>query len=129
MARQPLEVMKIRKILIYEADLNKREKLAEYIRAHLRAMGLLHIEFHYYSPCDIHDKPPPKAAWAAFITLDSQNDADAAEMFGQTYRDIPMVVVSDTAEYGRASWGWGTRFYLKRPLDNGEMHKALAKCF
>jgi len=123
------EVTTIRKILIYEADLDKREKLANYIRLHLSAMGLLHIEFHFYSPRDIHDKPPPKAAWAAFITLDSPNDAEAAQMFGKTYKDIPMVVVSNTAEYGLASWGWGTRFYLKLPFKDGELRTALAKCF
>jgi hypothetical protein len=121
--------MKIRKILIYETDTRKREKLAGDIRSHLNTIGLLHIEFHFYSPRDIHGKPPPKAAWAAFITLDSQHDADAAEMFGKTYRDIPMIVVSDTAEYGRTSWGWGTRFYLKRPFQSDELQNALLKCF
>jgi len=125
------EVSKISKILIYEADMKKREKLTEYIRVHLNAMGLLHINFQYYTPRDVFNMADNDvaAAWAAFITLDNQHDADAAEMFGKTYRDIPMVVVSDTAEYGLASWSWGTRFYLKRPFDNGEMHTALAKCF
>jgi hypothetical protein len=121
----------IRTILIYEADMNKREKLEKCIRAHLRAMGLLHIQFRNYTPRDVFNMTDSDmaAAWAAFITLDRQHDADAAEMFGKTYRDIPMIVVSDTAEYGLASWSWGTRFYLKRPFDNDEMQAALAKCF
>ena len=122
----------IRKILIYEADLDKREKLAKYIRAHLKAMGLLHIQFHFFVPYDVYDMPDnpiKKSAWAAFFTLDSPNDAEAAQMFGEMYRDIPLVVVSNSAEYGLASWSWGTRFYLKRPFKDGELQTALAKCF
>jgi len=117
--------------LIYESNFDKREKLADYIRAHLNAMGLVHIRFHYYTPRDVFNMAANDvaAAWAAFITIDSQRDADAAEMFGKTYCDIPMVVVSDTAEYGLVSWSWGTKFYLKRPFDNEEMQTALKKCF
>jgi hypothetical protein len=116
----------IRKILIYEADFEKREKLAEYIRAHLNAMGLLHIQFRFFAPHDVFDMADNdvNAACVAFITLDSQNDAKAAQMFGKTYRDIPLVVVSNTAEYGLASWSWGTRFYLIRPFNSGELQTA-----
>jgi len=125
-------VMMIRKILIYEADLEKREKLAKYIRAHLSAMGLLHIQFHFFVPHDVYDMPDnliAEAVWASFFTIECKNDADAAQMFGKTYSDIPLVVVSNTAEYGLASWGWGTRFYLKRPFMDSELRTALAKCF
>jgi hypothetical protein len=122
-------VTKIRQILIYETDTRKREKLAGDIRSHLRIIGLLHIEFHFYSPRDIHDKLPPKAAWAAFFSLDSPNDAEAARIFGAEYPEIPLVVVSGSAEYGRASWSWGTRFYLKRPFQSDELQNALLQCF
>jgi len=125
-------VTKIRKILIYETDLEKRNNLAKYIRMHLGAMGLMHIQFHFFNPHDVYDMPDnltAEAVWAAFFTLENPNDAEAAQMFGKSYSDIPLVVVSNTAEYGIASWGWGTRFYLKRPFKSDELQTALAKCF
>jgi hypothetical protein len=117
------------KILVFEPSPRKREALTRSVRRRLIGMDTRHMKFVYFNPRDVFTKPMPKTALAAFFTLDSMDDAEAARKLGHIRMQIPIIVVSDSAEYGLESWSFGTtRYYLLRPFKEEAVSEALARC-
>lgn len=116
------------KILIFEPSNDNCERLEKSVRYQLDGMGLRHLEFVYFRPEDVFTKQMPETAGAAFFTLNSMYDVEAARKFNRIRKAIPVVVISDKTEYGVESWQFGTVYYLKRPYPEEEISMALRKC-
>lgn len=115
------------RILIFEPSPQHGRLLARAIRSALGPRGLL-AQFDFRQPGDVFTSPMPSDAWAAFFTLTSMYDLEAARKFSCVYRAVPLLVVSDSAEYALLSWHIGARYYLERPCPAGEIGAALLKC-
>lgn len=115
------------KILIFEPSLERREQLMPPIRAQLNARGMLHVEFACFEPGDVFLTPMPVTAWAAFFTLGSMYDVEAARHFSKLRGEIPLAVISDSDEYGLEGYSFAV-YYLLRPFSGKELDSALRKC-
>jgi CheY-like chemotaxis protein len=116
-------------ILIFEPSREHRKALTKRFR---RSQGW-GTRFTYYNPADVFTKKIPDRALAAFFTLESNYDIEAACKMGRIRKQIPIVAVSDeggeSSAYCLNSYGFGTcKYYLTRPFDEDELRIALKMC-
>jgi hypothetical protein len=115
--------------LIFEPSREHRKALTKRLR---RLQGR-RARFTYYNPADVFSKKIPDRALAAFFTLESNYDIEAAFKMGRIRKRIPIVAVSDeggeSSTYCLNSYRFGTcKYYLTRPFDEDELGMALKMC-
>jgi hypothetical protein len=115
--------------LIFEPSREHRKALTE----RLRRLRDWRTRFSYYNPADVFSKKIPDRALAAFFTLESNYDIEAAYKMGRIRKRIPIVAVSDeggeSSTYCLNSYSFGTcKYYLTRPFDEDELRIALQMC-
>ncbi len=111
------------RIMIFDRSGEDREALAQALRA---VLGLVSISLH--DPEEVFSANLPQDARMAFFTLSGMYDVEAARKFGALHKDVPIVVVSDSKEYGVLSWSLGSCCYLLRPFGEKELPRAIHKC-
>jgi len=115
------------KILIFDKSRESGEALAQSITiSYGNLFGSPVFSFH--DPEDVFTKALPDTAIAAFFMLSTFYDAEAARKFNAFHEDVPLVLVSDSGEYGALSWRLGTCYYLTRPIAGDKLRRALRKC-
>jgi len=117
----------VERILIFEQARGNREKLERDVRSRLDAIGIRHVEFLYFIPGDVFSNPLPDTARAAFFTLGSMYDVEAACHFNKLRKRIPVVIVSDSEQYCQEGYNFAV-YYLLRPFTWEDLGKALSKC-
>jgi len=115
------------KFIIFEPLKEHRKKLMQSVRSHMRVMGTRKLEFECFEPQDVFSQPMPEEARAAFFTLGSMYDLEAARHFGKLRNGIPIIVVSDSGEYGLEGYDFA-EYYLLRPFSEEQLGSALRKC-
>lgn len=111
------------KILIFDPCREDAGILAQALRSLLGA-----VRVSLYAPEDVFSEKMPEDVRMAFFTVTGMYDAEAARKFGALREDVPMVVVSDSEEYGILSWSLGSCYYLLRPFGEKELPLALRHC-
>jgi two-component SAPR family response regulator len=111
------------RILIFDSSKENAEILAQALRT---LLGAVMVSLH--NPEDVFTAPIPDDARMAFFTLSSMYDAEAARKFGALHKNIPMVMVSDSSDYGVLSWSLGSCYYLLRPFGENELPRAIHRC-
>ena len=115
------------KFIIFEPSKEHQKKLMRSVRSHMRVMGVRKLAFECLEAGDVFSQPMPEEAWAAFFTLGSMYDLEAARHFGKLRKEIPIVAVSDSEEYGLEGYSFA-EYYLLRPFSVEELGGALRKC-
>ena len=115
------------KLIIFEASKEHRKKLMQSVHSHMRAMGTRKLEFECFEPQNVFSQPMPEEARAAFFTLGSMYDLEAARHFGKLRKGIPIIAVSDSEEYGLEGYDFA-EYYLLRPFSEEQLDSALRKC-
>ncbi len=110
------------RILIFDRSREDGNALAQALRS---LLGVVTISLH--DPEEVFFESLPEDMDIAFFTLAGMYDAEAARKFGTLHKDVPMVVVSDSNEYGILSWSLGSCYYLLRPFGEKELPLAIQR--
>ena len=111
------------RILIFDKSKEDAGVLAQALRS---LLGAVTVSLH--TPEDVFSQSIPEDVRLAFFTVTGMYEAEAARKFGALRGDVPMVVVSDSKEYGILSWSLGSSYYLLRPFGEQELPMALKRC-
>lgn len=115
-------------ILIFDKSKQAGEELAQIIRGSYNWLtGALVCVL---DPEDVFTKPLPQKPRAAFFTISNMYEAEAMRKFNALANDVPLIMICDNYDYCLWSWreSMGTRYYIKRPLETGELLEALDRC-
>lgn len=109
------------KILIFEPNEEKRRELISLLETSLEGETL----FSCHQPGEIFTLPMPADADLTFITVNCMAEVEAARQFKRLHPCIPLVVISDSADYAVESFTFPAADYLTRPLQKNTLASAL----
>ena len=99
------------KFIIFEPSKEHQKRLMRSVRSHMGVMGARKLAFECLEPGDVFSQPMP----------------EAARHFGKLQKEISIVAVSDSEEYGLEGYSFA-EYYLLRPFSVEELGGALRKC-
>jgi len=81
-----------------------------------------------HAPEDVFRLPLPRDTAAAFITINSVTDVEAARQFARLYETTPFVVISDNGDYAVEAFRLNARHYIIRPVGEVGIREAVSRC-
>ena len=80
------------------------------------------------APEDVFRRLLPGDMAAAFITVNSMADVEAARQFAKLYETTPFVVVSDSGDWAVEAFRLNARYYITRPVHEAGVREAISRC-
>lgn len=113
-------------ILVFDSSKEAGHELVEDIGTIMGTyMGGVNFSVHH--PREVYEDNIQGGA-AAFFTLSTMYDAEAARKFNAFHKEVPLVVVSDSDQFGLLSWQLDACYYLLRPLEEEKVMNAIHIC-
>ena len=109
-------------ILIFEPNEEKRRELLSLLETSLGG----NILFSCHQPGEVFTLPLPLDTDLAFMSMNSMAEVEAARQFKRLHPCIPLVVISDSADYAVESFTFPAADYLTRPLQKDAIASALS---
>ena len=105
----------------------ERRALAELIESRLAKEGS-HAGVVRRAPEDVFRGVLPGDTGAAFITVNSMADVEAARQFAKLHGTTPFVVVSDSRDWAVEAFRLNARHYITRPVGEAGVREAISRC-
>ena len=114
-------------VLVLDSAEMERRALAELIESRLAKEGS-HAGVVRRAPEDVFRGLLPRDTGAAFITVNSMADVEAARQFAKLHGTTPFVVVSDSRDWAVEAFRLNARHYITRPVGEAGVREAISRC-
>ena len=114
-------------VLVLDSAELERRTLAALIGSRLAKEGT-HAGIVRRAPEDVFRRLLPRDTVAAFITVNSMADVEAARQFSKLYAATPFVVISDSGDWAVEAFRLNARHYITRPVGEAGVREAISRC-
>lgn len=85
------------------------------------------INYKLLKSKDVFEEKLPKKINLVFFNISNMYDVEALRKFKAFNENIPVIIISDSKEYGVVSWSLGANYYLLKPIHESDLLIAIKK--